>query len=92
MEKEALRREIERFAVEHADHVVRFAQPRVEAVSREARALIARSKREPEATFRLVRPGYKDMILHGATACSSWGQGSRARRWTPAIVEPLTNV
>ena len=77
--KEALLRAIERFAVAHAEKVVRFAQPRVEAVSREARALIARSKREPGATLRLVRPGYKDMILRGGNRVLFLGDKVRTR-------------
>jgi adenine-specific DNA-methyltransferase len=93
MGKEAILRAIERFAVDHADRVVRFAQPRVEAVSREARVLIARSKREPDATFRLVRPGYKDMILHGGNRVLFLGDKVRVRdNGTRALVEPLTNV
>ncbi|MGO8992109.1 MAG: site-specific DNA-methyltransferase [Polyangiaceae bacterium] len=91
--KEALLRAIERFAVEHADLVARFAQPRVEAVSREARALIARSKREPDTTFRLVRSGYKDMILRAGNRVLFLGDKVRVREdGTKVIVEPLTNV
>lgn len=93
MGKEALLRAIERFAVEHASHVVRFAQPRVEAVSKEARALIARSKREPDTTLRLVRPGYKDMILRAGNRVLFLGDKVRMRAdGSSAIVEPLTNV
>ena len=91
--KEALLRAIERFALEHADLVARFAQPRVEAVSREARALIARSKREPDTTFRLVRSGYKDMILRAGNRVLFLGDKVRVREdGTKVIVEPLTNV
>ena len=91
--REALLRAVERFALAHADRVVRFAQPRVEAVSREARALIARSKREAETTLRLLRPGYKDMILRGGNRVLFLGDKVRVREdGTPALVEPLTNV
>jgi len=93
MGKESLVRAIERFAVAHADRVVRFAQPRVEAVSREARAVIARSKREPGVTFRLLRPGYKDMILRAGNRVLFLGDKVRTREdGTPVLVEPLTNV
>jgi len=76
------------FAIDHARNVVRFAQPRLDAVSREARAWIARSKREPDATLRLARPGFKDMILHGGNRVLSLADKVRGG----AIVEPLTNV
>ncbi len=76
--REALAGAIERFALRHAERVVRFAQPRIEAVSREARALVARSKREPEVTFRLLRPGYKDMVLRGEPRPLPRRQGPRA--------------
>jgi adenine-specific DNA-methyltransferase len=93
MRREALLHAIERFAVEHADQVVRFAQPRVEAVSHEARALIARSKREPEATFRLPRPGYKDMILRAGNRVLFLADKVReGEGGAPVLVEPLTNV
>jgi adenine-specific DNA-methyltransferase len=88
-----LSRAVERFALAHADQVVRFAQPRVEAVSREARALIARSKEAPKKTFRLLRPGYKDMILRGGNRVLFLGDKVRRREdGTAVLVEPLTNV
>src|SRR6185312_15476416 len=86
--KERLDRAIERFAIDHARHVVRFAQPRVEAVSRAAQAMIARSKREPDATLRLVRAGYKDMILRAGNRVLFLADKVR----DGALVEPLTNV
>ena len=61
----AERTRIERYAVDHAEHVVRFAQPRYEAVSQSARALIDRSRCEADRVFRLERPGRKDLLLRG---------------------------
>jgi adenine-specific DNA-methyltransferase len=91
--KERLLRAIEHFAVMHAGQVVRFAQPRVEAVSREARALIARSKEEPETTFRLPRAGYKEMILRAGNRVLFLADKVRlADSGAPVLVEPLTNV
>jgi adenine-specific DNA-methyltransferase len=93
MGREPLLQAVERFALAHADRVVRFAQPRIEAVSREARALIVRSKEAPEATLRLVRPGYKDMILRGGNRVLFLSDKVRRRSdGTPFLVEPLTNV
>jgi adenine-specific DNA-methyltransferase len=86
------RAEVERHAIAHAGHVVRFAQPRYEAVSRQAQALIDRSRREPHRVVRLARAGRKDLILRGGNRVLSLadkvveGVGGRV------IVEPLTNV
>jgi adenine-specific DNA-methyltransferase len=79
---------IGKFAIENADRVVRFAQPRVEAVSREARAWIARSKAKPQTTLRLARPGYKDMVLRGGNRVLFLADKVR----DGVLVEPLTNV
>jgi adenine-specific DNA-methyltransferase len=79
---------VARFALDHARHVVRFAQPRVEAVSREAQAWIARSKEEPGTTLRLVREGHKDMVFRGGNRVLFLADKVR----DGALVEPLTNV
>jgi adenine-specific DNA-methyltransferase len=84
----ALASAIAQFAVENAGAVVRFAQPRVEAVSREARAWIARSKEHPQTTLRLARPGYKDMVLRGGNRVLFLADKVR----DGVLVEPLTNV
>jgi adenine-specific DNA-methyltransferase len=86
------RAEVERFALEHADHVVRFAQPRYEAVSREAQSQIVRSKAHPERVFRLRRPGYKDMILRAGNRVLFLRDKVRVEGGRPVLVEPLTNV
>jgi adenine-specific DNA-methyltransferase len=88
----ATRADVEAWAVEHAANVVRFAQPRYEAVSAKARELIDRSRREPERVLRLRRPGRKDLVLRGGNrvlflADKVVVQDGRAR-----LVEPLTNV
>jgi adenine-specific DNA-methyltransferase len=80
--------EMERFAVARAAQVVRFAQPRYEAVSREARALIDRSKAEPSSVFVLERPGYKPMILRGGNRLLFLADKVK----DGVLVEPLTNV
>ena len=86
------REQIERYAIEHARHVVRFAQPRYEAVSREARALIDRSRAEPESVLWLARPGHKDIVLRAGNRVlllADKVSESGGRRF---LVEPLTNV
>jgi len=84
--------EVAAYALDHADQVVRFAQPRYEAVSRDAQALIDRSRREPQRVLRLARERHKDLVLRGGNrvlwlADKVVEQGGRR-----VIVEPLTNV
>jgi adenine-specific DNA-methyltransferase len=88
----ASRDAIDAYALAHAPHVVRFAQPRYEAVSREARALIDRSRREPAAVLRLVRPGRKDLWLRGGNRILFLSDKVVERDGRAVIVEPLTNV
>jgi adenine-specific DNA-methyltransferase len=84
--------EVHAHAVGHAEHVVRFAQPRYEAVSREAQALIDRSRAEPDRVLRLARPGRKDMVLRGGNRLLWLADKVTEREGRRAIVEPVTNV
>jgi adenine-specific DNA-methyltransferase len=86
------RDDVERHALAHAAHVVRFAQPRYEAVSRAARALIDCSRREPRRVMRLVRPGRKDLLLRAGNRILFLADKVAERDGRPVIVEPLTNV
>ncbi|MDP8999604.1 MAG: site-specific DNA-methyltransferase, partial [Myxococcota bacterium] len=86
------RREVESHAMAHPDHVVRFAQPRYEAVSRKARELIDRSRREPERVLCLVRDGHKDMVLRGGNRVLRLVDKVMVRGGRRVLVEPLTNV
>jgi adenine-specific DNA-methyltransferase len=88
----AVRAEIERFAVDHAEHVVRFAQPRYEAVSRRAQALIDRSRREPERVLRLRRAGRKDLVLRAGNRVLFLVDKVALVDGERVLVEPLTNV
>ncbi len=84
--------EVHAYAIEHAEQVVRFAQPRYEAVSREAQALIDRSRQEPQRVLRLVRPRRKDLLLRGGNRVlwlADKVAESGGRRF---LVEPVTNV
>jgi adenine-specific DNA-methyltransferase len=83
---------LERWAVEHAEHVVRFAQPRYDAVSLRARALIDRSRREPDRVFRLERDGRKDLVLRGGNRVLFLADKVVERDGARVLVEPLTNV
>ena len=88
----ARRPDIERYAVDHADHVVRFAQPRYEAVSLRARELIDRSRREPDRVLHLARPGRKDLLLRRGNRILRLADKVALRDGRPVLVEPLTNV
>lgn len=95
--KRALRRapslaEVHTYALAHAEQVVRFAQPRYEAVSREAQALIDRSRREPHRVLRLVRPRRKDLLLRGGNRILWLADKVIARGGRRVLVEPVTNV
>jgi adenine-specific DNA-methyltransferase len=89
---EASRAAIERFAIDNAEHVVRFAQPRYEAVSRQARALIDRSRREPDRVLCLERTGRSDLVLRAGNRVLRLKDKVAVRDGRRVIVEPLTNV
>jgi adenine-specific DNA-methyltransferase len=79
--------ETERFAIQNATHVVRFAQVRYEAVSAAARAMVDRSKKS-DRVLRLERAKHDDLLLH---------RGNRilflsAKVRDGQLVEPLTNL
>jgi adenine-specific DNA-methyltransferase len=84
--------EVQAHAVAHADHVVRFAQPRYEAVSREARALIDRSRLEPDRVLRLARKDRKDLLLRNGNRLLMLADKVVWRDGRRVLVEPVTNV
>jgi adenine-specific DNA-methyltransferase len=86
------RADVERFAVANAEHVVRFAQPRYEAVSQEAQALIDRSRAEPRRVFRLARAERRDLVLRGGNRVLFLRDKVVEREGRRVLVEPLTNV
>ncbi len=86
------RAELESHALANAGHVVRFAQPRYEAVSREARAWIDRSRAEPERVLRLARPGHRDLLLRAGNRVLFLADKVVEREGGHVLVEPLTNV
>ncbi len=89
---DAFLREVERFALGHSEHVVRFAQPRFEAIGKRAREVVLRSRAAPEKVMRLARPGYKDFIVRGGNRMLFLADKVRAIAGEPRVVEPLTNV
>jgi adenine-specific DNA-methyltransferase len=86
------RAEVAAYAIAHADQVVRFAQPRYEAVSREAQALIDQSRREPERVLRLARERHKDLVLRAGNRVLLLADKVVDDRGRRVLVEPLTNV
>jgi adenine-specific DNA-methyltransferase len=88
----ATRAALATYAIAHAEHVVRFAQPRYEAVSRAAQALIDRSRSEPHRVFRLAREGRKDFILRGGNRVLVLADKVLEQRGRRVLVEPMTNV
>jgi adenine-specific DNA-methyltransferase len=90
--RRATREELARYAVAHAEQVVRFAQPRYEAVSQDARALIDRSRRDPDRVFCLPRPGRKDLVLRAGNRVLVLADKVAEVGGRRVLVEPLTNV
>jgi adenine-specific DNA-methyltransferase len=88
----ATRAEIERWAIDRAENVVRFAQPRYEAISHRARALVDRSHREPGRVLRLKRPGRKDFIVRGGNRVLFLSDKVAIVDGARVLIEPLTNV
>jgi adenine-specific DNA-methyltransferase len=85
-------RAIARFAMKNYANVVRFAQPRYEAVSTEARAWIDRSKLDPTRVYCLKRPRFKEMFLRGGNRILFLSDKVRVIDDRPVLVEPLTSV
>lgn len=79
-------------ALENARHVVRFAQPRYEAIGRAAQAIVDRSRAEPSRVLVLEREGRSAFIVRGGNRILFLGTKVRMVGGRPAIVEPLTNV
>jgi adenine-specific DNA-methyltransferase len=89
---EAFEREVARFAMQNAKNVVRFAQPRFEAIGKAAREIVVRSRMAPDKVIRLARDGHKDFIVRGGNRILFLADKVREVEGEPAIVEPLTNV
>ena len=80
------------FALAHRNQVVRFAQPRYEAVSHAARRAIDASRLEPDRVMRMARTGHSDLILRGGNRLLFLAAKVKDTPSGPLLVEPLTNV
>ena len=89
---EGFEREVAHYALLHAEHVVRFAQPRYEAIAQEAQRLVDRSRREPERVFVLERAALPPFILRSGNRILRLRAKVRVVDGQPRIVEPLTTV
>ena len=88
----ASRAQIERFAIENAGHVIRFAQPRYEAVSRRAQELIDQSRQDPRRIFTLERSGLRPFVLRGGNRVLVLADKVIDGGGRRILVEPITNV
>ncbi|MDB4934813.1 MAG: Type restriction-modification system methylation subunit [Labilithrix sp.] len=79
-------------ALASARNVVRFAQPRYEAIGRAAQKVVDQSRAAPERVFVLDREGRPAFIVRGGNRILFLGDKVRIVGGRPAIVEPLTNV
>jgi adenine-specific DNA-methyltransferase len=80
------------FALRHARSVVRFAQPRFEAISHDAQRLVEKSKSNPTATFVLPRSKHPPMFLRGGNRILFLSDKVQTTDDGLTLVEPLTNV
>jgi adenine-specific DNA-methyltransferase len=90
--REAFERRLVELTLASARNVVRFAQPRYEAIGRAAQAIVDRSRAAPERVFVLDREGRSAFIVRGGNRILFLGDKVRIVGGRPAIVEPLTNV
>jgi adenine-specific DNA-methyltransferase len=92
MGKAAWDREVTETALAEAKHVVRFAQPRYEAIGKAAQRAVDRSRAKPDAVFVLEREALSPFIVRGGNRILFLRDKVRDVDGRPAIVEPLTNV
>lgn len=78
-------------ALDNARHVVRFAQPRYEAIGRAAQKVVDESKKKDDV-FVLEREGRPPFIVRRGNRILFLADKVRDIDGRPAIVEPLTNV
>lgn len=90
--REAFEHEVSAFAVAHAEHVIRFAQPRYEAIAKAAQRLVDRSRASPSDVLVLERARHPPMILRGGNRILRLRDKVRVIDGVPRLVEPMTNV
>lgn len=83
---------VQAHALRHARHVIRFAQPRYEAIAQAAQRVVDRSRAQPEKVFVHERAGRPPFIVRGGNRILFLADKVRTVDGELAIVEPLTNV
>ncbi len=90
--KDVFEGRVTRLALASAKHVVRFAQPRYEAIGRAAQRIVDESRAAPERVLVLERESRPPFIVRGGNRILFLADKVRMHDGRPAIVEPLTNV
>ncbi len=90
--RDAFERALETQALSSARHVVRFAQPRYEAIGKPAQRVVDRSRAATDRVFVLERPSRPPFIVRGGNRILRLADKVRTIDGAPRIVEPLTNV
>ena len=90
--REAFVARVHAHALRNARHVVRFAQPRYEAIGLAAQRIVDRSREKPGRVFVLEREGRPPFIVRGGNRVLFLADKVRTVEGRPVIVEPLTNV
>lgn len=85
-------REISKFLLTYATRVIRFAEPRFEAIGQRAQAAVLASRAQPERVIKLMRPERAPLILLKGKRILFLADKVEATREGPRITEPLTNV
>lgn len=81
-----------RFALEHAAHVVRFAEPRFEAVGRDVQRAILQSRKHPSRVLVHARAKHKDIYLRDGQRILFLADKVQKLNGQPTMMEPLTTV
>lgn len=88
--KDNFKKELEKFAIDNADNVIRFAEPDYDKVSNEAREYIDRSL-ETDIVLCLQREEYDDMYFIKGQRILFLAKKVTQNEEEYSIVEPLTN-
>lgn len=90
--REAFEEALRAHALGAPRQVVRMAQPRYEAIGKDARTIVDRSRARPDRVFVLAREGVPDFLVRGGNRLLFLADKVRVVGGEPVIVEPLTNV
>ncbi len=89
---EAFQARVETHALAHAEQVVRFAQPRFEAISKAAQRLVEKSRNMKHSVLVLPRAGRPPLMLRGGNRLLFLKDKVATVDGKRCLVEPLTNV